>query len=82
MRKDEYRIARLAISRTTMLDLMRGNIKIVDADLPPDVTIRHVTMDIASDSFVLYIESASFDAVLEGELIPMLPPWRIEQNGE
>ena len=74
----EHRLMLLYIPYHLMIAFMTGKYQLNNLDLPSDAKVVQVDREPDRKAFCLYVESASFNAIPEGTLIPALPPVRIQ----
>ena len=67
-------LAKSFLSLHTLEHFLRhGRLILVNKDFPDDAQLRQVQADAARGGLWLTVESASIEAVVEGELLPDLP---------
>lgn len=75
MKDRRYRIQ--FVEESVLIDILNGRVTVADFDVPDDAMVVGAYQDFARDAFGFVIESAAFESVPLGEMIPLLPPFRV-----
>lgn len=72
-----FRVKRVAVQPETLITMGKGQhtqaLEVVAHRLPADASYVHATFDANAGAVYLFLESATFPLVAEGEVVPILP---------
>jgi hypothetical protein len=81
--EQDRRIMRLQVTPEALLAMCTNSrpftMRITSGCLPEDAKSVGVTHDFASNSFFIFVESAAFDVLPDGEVATLLPPVQFER---
>lgn len=73
-----FRVQRIAVQPEMLITMAQGRhtqaLEVVAHGLPADATYVMATFDPHAGAVYLFVESATFPLVPEGDVVPLLPP--------